>query len=274
MRLIFTDLDGTLIDHHTYSAEPALGALAACRAAGVPVVPCSSKTFAEMWALTRTLDLEPAPLLVENGSMVWFPPAWPAVPSTAGPMPGDAGGWRVVLGSTAAALAGTLPSVARAVDRTLQPLSGMSIDEVAARTGLAYDVARMAKAREYSQPFLVEGPDVPLTALDEAARACGARVTQGGRFFHLLGATDKGGAVGVVRATCPTGHRALGLGDAPNDLALLRAVDDPAIVPQPGTGVHPDVLRAVPQARRAPVPGPAGWSVVVLDWLSETAVSG
>ena len=48
VRLIFTDLDGTLIDHHTYSAEAARPALEAARAAGVPVVPCSSKTLAEM----------------------------------------------------------------------------------------------------------------------------------------------------------------------------------------------------------------------------------
>ena len=36
-------------------------------------------------------------------------------------------------------------------------------------------------------------------------------------------------------ATRPPGARLLGLGDAPNDLPLLRAVDDAVIVPG-GTG--------------------------------------
>ena len=79
-RLIVTDLDGTLIDHHTYSAEPARPALEAAVRAGVPVVLCSSKTYAEMAILVRTLALAPAPLIVENGGAVWFPRDWPSLP--------------------------------------------------------------------------------------------------------------------------------------------------------------------------------------------------
>ena len=62
----------------------------------------------------------------------------------------------------------------------------------------------------------------------------------------------------------------LGLGDAPNDLPLLRAVDDAVIVPG-GMGVlHPDLVTAFPHATHAPSTGPAGWNAVVLDWLAAT----
>ena len=270
MRLIITDLDGTLLDHDTYSAEAARPALTAADRAGVPVVVCSSKTRAELTQLVATLRLAPAPLIAENGSVVWFPPGWP-VPADAHPA-GDASS-TVVLGLPSERLRPLLDALSRSVGLKLHPLSLMSVDEVVARTGLAPDVARLATQREFSEPFVCDQADVDLAAIDTAAQRLGARVTRGGRFFHLLGRTDKGAAVRVVRATCPPGHRALGLGDAPNDLALLRAVDDAVIVPQPTRGVHPDLAGALPHARHARAPGPAGWNASVLDWLAATAAA-
>lgn len=267
VRLIVTDLDGTLIDHHTYSAEAARPALAAAHAAGVPVVMCSSKTRAEMHALARRLDLAPAPLIAENGSVVWWPPTWPrgAVDAEAS---ADGDGRNTVLGATAADLLPLLGRLGHEVGCRLVPLSAMTIDEVVARTGLAPDVAPLAAAREFSQPFVVDSGEVTLAQMQDVATAFGVRVTQGGRFFHLLGQTDKGAAVALVRRTCAQGHQALGLGDAPNDLPLLLGVDVPVVVPHPERGWHPDLLAALPSARRAPHPGPEGWNASVLAWLA------
>ena len=269
MRLILTDLDGTLIDHDTYSADPARPALDAAAHAGVPVVPCSSKTRAEMHRLAAALRLEPAPLIAENGGVVWLPADWPAMPVDAVAAPDDAGRL-LVLGTPSARLRPLIGPLGAAVGRRLRPLSAMSVDEVVACTGLPPDGATLARAREFSEPFVCEPDDVPLDVLQAAARDLGARVTRGGRFFHLLGNSDKGTAVRVLRAADARPGRVLGLGDAPNDLALLSACDDAAIVPQPGRGIHPDLAAALPHARRAPAPGPGGWNVVVLDWLRDT----
>ncbi len=265
MRLIVTDLDGTLIDHDTYSAEAARPALEAAARAQVPVVLCSSKTLAEMSTLARTLSVAPAPLIVENGGAVWFPPGWASIPENA--VEGRDGGRVLVLGATAAELRPLLPRLASATHTTLRGFSAMTDAEVAERTGLPLAVAGLARQRQYSEPFVcANGGD--LSAFDLAARRLGARVTRGGRFFHLTGASDKGRAVRMVRATCPQVTRVLGLGDAPNDIALLLAADDAVVVPQP-TGLHADVVAAVPHGRHAPHPGPAGWCAAVLDWLSE-----
>lgn len=45
--VVFTDLDGTLLDHHTYQANEAAEALRLLEARGWPLVFCSSKTFSE-----------------------------------------------------------------------------------------------------------------------------------------------------------------------------------------------------------------------------------
>ena len=270
MRLIVTDLDGTLIDHDTYAADAARPALDAARRLGVPIVPCSSKTYAEMSALARALGLAPAPLIVENGGAIWFPAGWPAVPVAA--VPADQGGRLVVLGATAATLRPLLATIAAATQTTLRGFSAMTDEEVAERTGLAPVVASLARQRQYSEPFVcLAGHDDPV-AFDAAARTVGARVTRGGRFFHLTGDADKGRAVRLVRDSCPALQRVLGLGDAPNDVALLRAADDAVIVPQPG-GVHPAVVAAVPGARQASLAGPAGWNAAVLQWLADTSAA-
>lgn len=50
--LVFSDLDGTLLDSHSYDWQPATW-LTRLREANVPVILCSSKTSAEMLYLQK-----------------------------------------------------------------------------------------------------------------------------------------------------------------------------------------------------------------------------
>ena len=270
-RLIVTDLDGTLIDHHTYSAAAATAALEDCATRAVPVVACSSKTRAEIHRLMRTLPIPAAPVIAENGSVVWFPGDWSVLPGDATPVPRGEG-YLVTLGVPSNQLRPELDDIASQLGVRVRALSAMTVDEVAACTGLDREVAGLARQREFSEPFVIDGEPPSLEAMQAVARQRGLYVTRGGRFFHLLGPTDKGRAVAIVRAACAPGHRALGLGDAPNDLSLLAACDDAVIVPQPERGVHPELVRALPHARQAEAPGPIGWNDAVLRWLQTAAV--
>ena len=46
--LVFSDLDGTLLDSHSYDWQPAAPWLSRLREANVPVILCSSKTSASV----------------------------------------------------------------------------------------------------------------------------------------------------------------------------------------------------------------------------------
>ena len=99
----------------------------------------------------------------------------------------------------------------------------------------------------------------------------GLRLHRGGRFFHLTGASDKGRALRVLLGLLAAEGRlyhTVGLGDAPNDLAFLEAVDEAILVPRPDGRVHEGLANALPRARHAPAPGPAGWNAAVLDLLA------
>ena len=69
--VVFTDLDGTLLDHNTYDYGPARPALEALGRRGVVLVLCSSKTRAELLHWQAVLGIE-GPLVSENGSGVFL----------------------------------------------------------------------------------------------------------------------------------------------------------------------------------------------------------
>ena len=70
--LVFTDMDGTLLDHHTYSFEAAKPALAALDKKNIPVIPTTSKTFAELQPLREDINLT-GPFIIENGAAIFIP---------------------------------------------------------------------------------------------------------------------------------------------------------------------------------------------------------
>ena len=72
--LIFTDLDGSLLDHHSYSYSAAGPLLEDLRTADVPVIPVTSKTRAELQVLRTELQNR-HPFIVENGAAVFMPKA-------------------------------------------------------------------------------------------------------------------------------------------------------------------------------------------------------
>ena len=261
--LLVTDLDGTLLDERTYDVGPAAPALRGLAAAGIPLVLASSKTRVEMERLASTLPgMPPLALIVENG----------------GAIVRDRGQERreiTVLGAPHEKLVAALALIGNEAGARLTGFSALPPPELARLTGLSAEEVRRARFREYDEPFLMEEGDLARVAA--AADHHGLRVSRGGRFLHLTGATDKGRAFRVLIGLLATGSRrfhTVGLGDAQNDLALLETVDEPILVPRPDGRVHERLRQALPHAAFAPLPGPEGWNAAVLDVLERRAREG
>jgi mannosyl-3-phosphoglycerate phosphatase len=266
--VIFTDLDGTLLDHSTYSFEPARPALEALAAAGVPVVPCTSKTRAETERWRRALG-NADPFIVENGGAAFVPEGYFG--------PGAIfdrrdGGYGVLeFGCPYAGLRRALEAIRAATGLPLRGFGDMPVDEIAARCGFSRQDAALAAKREYDEPFIGADPG-SLPAVVSAAGAEGLRVVSGGRFHHLVGDSDKGKAVLALRELYVQDRgpvRTVGLGDSPNDEPMFRAVDLPVVVRRPDGG-HFDALH-LPGLGVAPYAGPEGWREAVLGLLRDMA---
>ena len=72
--LIFTDLDGSLLDAETYSFDAACEALAEIRLRDYPLILASSKTRVEMLELQAVLGIR-SPFICENGAALCSPAA-------------------------------------------------------------------------------------------------------------------------------------------------------------------------------------------------------
>ena len=71
-RIIFTDLDGTLLDHDTYSWKPAESALKLARKMNIPVIFCTSKTRAEVEIYRKSIGNK-HPFIAESGEAIFIP---------------------------------------------------------------------------------------------------------------------------------------------------------------------------------------------------------
>jgi mannosyl-3-phosphoglycerate phosphatase len=286
--IVFTDLDGTLLDETSYAWSPAQPALDALRRAGAIVVLASSKTRAEMVLLARELDTR-GPLIVENGGGVLLPESWPRPQGAIA----TEDGVLVTLGTRIDSLRPALAAIAMACGVTARGFGEMTAEGIASRTGLTLDQARLAAAREFDEPFLLAaggsrlaaaedelaaggsrraaGED-PLACLEREAGRRSLRISRGGRFLHLTGATDKGAAVRTILGLLGDGRVSIGLGDSPNDVEMLQAVDLAVIVPRPDGRSDPALAAALPQATIAPAAGPAGWNDAILDILRQQRI--
>ena len=70
--VIFTDLDGTLLDPETYSFQKALPALKLIKKSEIPLVFSTSKTRAETEFYRKKLENK-HPFIVENGGAIFIP---------------------------------------------------------------------------------------------------------------------------------------------------------------------------------------------------------
>ncbi len=267
--IVFTDLDGTLLDAATYTFDAAQEALDALRARAVPLILVSSKTRAEMEPLRHRLGLAD-PFVVENGGAVFIPKGYFPFPVLWAEVRGT---FQVIeLGTPCARLRTALKEIGQAVGCRLAGFGNMSLDQVMSLTGLPYQEAVLAKQREYDEPFLIEGPGNLAGAVRRMAEARGLRCTRGGRFYHLLGDSDKGKACQILidcyrQVASRQGQPLLtiALGDSLNDLPMLALADRPVLVRRPDGSY--DKAAWAPGLVRTDGIGPSGWNQAILDIL-------
>jgi mannosyl-3-phosphoglycerate phosphatase len=264
--LVASDLDGCLLDA-SYSYEPARPALAALAREGVPLVLCSSKTRGEMESLVRVLGLD-SPFIVENGGAIVVPTH--QMPRAPGERVSGERYTAIALGTPRKALVEALSEISARTGVQVVGFAGLKPAELERLTGLSTAAAEQALCRAFDEPFLAQGGSEAAAAITREASRRGLRVTRGGRFHHLTGHIDKGEAlrrlIGILAATGRL-FRTAALGDSANDLPLLLWLDRPMVVPLADGRLDPVLAAALPQAERAPAPGPTGWNEAVMTLL-------
>lgn len=256
-----TDLDGTLLDADC-SWRGARDALERLAQAAIPLVPVTSKTRSEVEALLDEMEWE-APFVVENGAAVYLPPAYHHLrPPGLEP---DGLYRRRVLGRKRPEILEFLRGCSVAADLVL--FSSMSLGKIVEHTGLPPALVPRARARQFSEPFLVRRPEAVDTLRAEAA-AQGLAIHRGGSFWHATDReSDKGRAVEILLEAFREAHGevvAIGLGNDPHDAPFLERCDHAVLLPSRSNRTVP--LRH-PRLELRQEGGSSGWNRAVLDLL-------
>jgi mannosyl-3-phosphoglycerate phosphatase len=259
--IIYTDLDGTLLDHETYSWEAAKPALTEIRDRKIPLVLCSSKTRAELEPLRSDLGIHD-PFITENGGGIYIPLEYfpQAIPESR-----RTDEYHLIeLGTAYRELRSAFEAIRKETGVPMTGYGDMNEKEVARRTGLSQAEAVRAKQREYDEPFVIEADEKDHVRVLEAIRSSGLEWTKGGRFYHLSGSHDKGRAAARLTPLYREIYRRIttvGLGEGPNDLSLLRIVEHPVLIQRKdGTYLEAELQNA----DRPEGIGPMGWNLAVL----------
>jgi len=265
--IVYTDLDGTLLDHNNYSFENALPALSKLNALSIPVIPVSSKTLPEIIEINSLIGIS-VPIVAENGGVIAFPKDY----------------FKNVLGfesnedyfinkmtTSYESILNTLNQIRNETDFKFTGFSDMSIESVMHHTSLPYDNARNAKKRIASEPILWMDTEKNQTIFHGLLEKNDLTLVKGGRFWHVMGKTNKGQAIKKINQLYldngATTLTTIGLGDSPNDIPMLTQVNIPVIVKRSdGSVMEFDGSKDCSQTKLA---GPNGWNAFILQYINQ-----
>ncbi len=266
--IVFTDLDGTLLDHSTYSYGEAEKALESLRERNTPLVLCSSKSRDEIKVYREKLSNN-EPFISENGGAIFIPEEY-GLKCKAGKI--DDGYFVIEIGSEYKTLLDVFEKVKKNTGVKLKTIMEFTVEELVELTGLSIEEACLAQKREYILPFIIDGEYEDVENIKKEIQLLGFNYTEGVRFVYLMGENDKGKAVKVLvdifKENSPESKIiTVGLGDSLNDLPMLEAVDK-AILVRKESGNYEDRIK-VEGLVYADGIGPVGWNKAVLGLFSK-----
>ncbi len=228
--IVFADLDGSLLnDKYEYGqTEPIIHKLLSLN---VSIVFASSKTREEIEFYRKKMQIND-PFITENGSAILIPQNYFTIKYEFTKQ--ELGYNTIELGTPYKVIREKIVAAKNQTAANIVGFGDMTVEEIAKDSGLPMTLARLAKKREYSEPFKILGGNEK-EALDTICKM-GLCYTQGGRYLHALGNCDKGKATSILKNLYLQQFNRIfsfGVGDSANDLDMLRIVDKPFFVEKP-----------------------------------------
>jgi mannosyl-3-phosphoglycerate phosphatase len=225
--VIYSDLDGTILDEN-YSFKEVQPIIQKLQALNTAIVLNSSKTRAEIEYYRAKLAIID-PFISENGSAIhipkkYFNSTYKATKETAQ--------YNVIeLGTPYSTLREKLEKIRRISKAEIVGYGDMTTEEIAKDTNLQITLARFAQEREYDEPFkILSGKE---SDVQKATEDMELSLTKGGRYYHLMGCTDKCKAAKILTGIYQKEFHStltIGVGDGPNDEPMLTQVDRPFLI--------------------------------------------
>ncbi len=275
--IVFTDLDGTLLDHETYSFAAALPAIEALQKHQIPIIPNTSKTAAEISVLQREIGLFDESVFENGGGM--NVPKQAKLYSLLNKNASEFGaedvgdsGYLLSFGAERSQVIEIIQKIRQQYGFNMVLLSEMSAQDMSDYTGLDLADAELSLQRLSAEPVVWKDSEANKETFCELVLAAGFKTQMGGRFIHVQGQVTKATAmtqvVGMYQKLYPDNEIvSVALGDAPNDLDMLEHADISIVIANP----HSESLKITRNQNvfYEPKLGPEGWGAAMTKLMNQ-----
>ena len=271
--IIFTDLDATLLDYHSYSYREAAPALSMIRKYKIPLILISSKTRSEIEYYQKQLNIGENPFVVENGCAIYCPSGYfftmPELSESKN------GYHRIVLGKKYDEIHDIITQISEKYKYNIKGFHNSTQEEISRLTELKGKKLRKALDREFSIPIFYDNESEKI--LKSEIDKYDLRLIFGGRFMHLLSKVDKGKALAILMNLYKKKYKnkylkSIAIGDSLNDFPMLSSADYAILVKKfDGSFETRKTLKNVVYSSDI---GPKGWNKSILNLLESGGLHG
>lgn len=230
--LIFSDLDGTFLNHETYTYG--------CLKSYIEefnfefeLIFVSSKTYEEIVKIKKRLDIN-FPFIVENGACIFFPLDYFGNKKTNYDLTRYKNHLSLKISKfDSSTIVKTLGGLKRKYN--FKFFSDLSEEEITEYTSLKKKDAKLSKLRSFSNPILWRDSSKSKKKFIDDIKIINTNLSifEGGRFLHVLDNYDKGIALSVflkIKKIFDSEYKVIGLGDSENDIPMLELTNFACII--------------------------------------------
>ena len=221
--LIFTDLDGSLLDRDTFKFDKILQYIKDLISKGIFIIPNSSKTKNEIDSFNKELD-EDLPFIVENGAAIYnlnlINASFPE---------------KISLSREISEILDIFNNkISKKYKSKCKFIKNLTSDKQLQIFGQSKEKVKLAMKREYSIPLLYDGSKAEKIDLIKSVNNAGLSLHEGGRLINLCDKISKSQAmkhvVKIFKKISKEELITVGVGDNFNDLDMLKNSNIPCLV--------------------------------------------
>ena len=259
--IVFTDLDGCLLDHNNYSYSVAKPLLRRLQELDIPLIINSSKTRTEINAIQKAMAIN-SPFIVENGAAVLFSSDINKEQFAINKQQLESLGSQKIkkLALPRQKLLDICNQIKNEHHFKYKGFRDMSVSQIAGLTQLSEDEAYAASQRDFSEPVYWQDSQSRLQQFAQLLKKQQIQLQQGGRFIHLGGQYSKGKAMQWLLNHWihhnTANSASIALGDSMNDASMLNQSDYAIVIKNNGNRLQ---VNGKLQTIRSSLSGTSGW---------------
>ena len=267
-QLIYTDLDGTLLELETYNHKIVKDTVYQLNEIEKPISFCSSKTFDEQRHYQKLLGLN-THMIIENGAGIAIPKSFhPYFSELPHQVIEDfllfsfTEGYHFILEN--------LDRIRKKLDIELNGYHDLPKSEISNITGIPeVDIERTTN-RFFSETLLAGEFEAPnFQKLSQELFKVNLQCIPGSKFYTISGiSSNKGKAINWLdnhlKKINPSNFITIGIGDSYNDLSMLSVVDRPFLVQKPNNSFANINVKDLIKINKS---GPYGWNEIIIQYV-------